>query len=157
MRTRAQLCNCANVVLLTRSQPVETPPEEALVQALESIRRRAFRVLRCHGRVRGDVPGVIAPFLQEVRVPACLLDDDVQRTFADIYSLPPDRFPDRILRGLRAERSDIRVLEQSFGVGFGLPREAGELRESRTKSDEGKTALCHLVRGHDQRSEVFRV
>ena len=84
MRAGAELRHGPQVALLGGGQAVEAGAEEPRIEGGDHLARRASHVPRADGRSLRDVPGLLAPFLQEIRIAPGLVDDRLQRAGGDV-------------------------------------------------------------------------
>ena len=156
MRPGPERGHCDEVLPLLGGQTMESNQEEVLVELGLNSRRGALHVTRGN-RARGcNVPDVVPPFLQEVRISMRPRDHDVQRVVVDRRATFLSRHRERGSGVGGLERADHRKVEQSLGVRLGLACESAQLRESRAGEDHREVELVRPVDRDDQRGELVR-
>src|SRR5262249_50593939 len=142
------------ILLLLRSQPIEADEKEVLVEVPgDEIGGTRYVTRRDRGTHR-NVPNVVAPLLQEVRITLGSTDDLLQRMRheVDTHFLGGDRY-----RGLSiglVERPDLRKLEESLGIGLRIPGEPGQLWETCADKHDGQVELRRSMDRGDERGQL---
>ena len=78
VRAGAELCHGPHVLFLRGCEPIKPDQKETLVKSGSRQLRRYGNIGSRDWRTFGDIPSVLAPFLQEVRIAARLVNDGVK-------------------------------------------------------------------------------
>jgi hypothetical protein len=157
LSARSQLGHGAEKVLFTGRQAIVTNAKEILVKAWNDRGRGLLDGLLRDRTGRGQVPGLVAPFLNEVGIAFREAKDLVQRVWLERDPGRPRRILERFGRFGCRQCSDIGKIEKPLGLGFRFAGEPGQNRQASTQVHEGKLPLLDLVHRHDQGAELFLI
>ena len=100
---------------------------------------------------------MLAPLLQEVRVPAGHPSDRLHGIIGDSGGLCLDGFAHCGNGGVVTQGIDGRKVEEPFGVGLRPTHLPRKLRKASSEECDGKRALRASVQGHGQRGQLALV
>src|SRR5215217_72692 len=115
---------------LCRRAAIKTHLEEAFVELLERHSRRYLDYILLDQIGGRNVPSLISPLLQEVRIPLCEGQNSCDRAILEPRSFRFGRVLDGRHRVLFREGSNSRIAKESLGVRLGVSSKGQDLREA---------------------------
>src|SRR5215813_11259321 len=116
MRPGPEFCHRAQVPLLQRGETIKTYSKEAFVKRADRLDRSLLNVCDRDRTSLRNVPSVLAPLLQEIRITPCVGNDSVHGVSRKIHSLGLGGFHERLARVVVRQRTDLGVIEKPFSV-----------------------------------------
>ena len=129
------MSHCNNVFPLFRCQTIKPNLEEAIVKPLYSRYRSLGNGIQCNRGFFSNVPTLITPLLKKIRVASCSLDYFIKSIGSDSLAFIHYWVKYCMTSFIVAQSSHVRIVEQSFSIGFCITRQRCKLRQARTKEE----------------------
>ena len=150
MRAGAEISHRTKIPFFGRSEPVKTYSKEALIKGCDGFIGCIDDVFSANGTGRSNVPGSLAPFLQEIRVSFGFFNDEINCRVFNLSTLFLCRAYDRLPGFIGTERTNRRKIEHPFRVGFCVAEERPQLRQTRPNQDHRELFLNATMQSCDK-------
>ncbi len=155
IRTRAaEAGHRSEVVAFGVGGLVYAGPEEPLVQVVDGQARGRVDFGLRDRRSGGNVPGLLAELLEEVRIALGVGEHSLDRGPVPCCAFLCDRFYQRPAGVVAAEGPDLDVAEQALGVGAGLAGEPWQRRKAGAGDEQRESELGDPVEADDERAQL---
>lgn len=155
VRAGPQVRHGAQATVLRRGQAIEAGAEEALIEGSRGDLGGVVKVLGCDRGTFGQIPGRLAPLLQEIGLALGLFYDALEGTCFKGDTLSPRWKDERSSGVLGSEGINAGKVEEPFRIGLRLSDATTEMGQACAHGSDRQLTLGDPVQRRDQRSQLF--